>query len=76
MPRPLRDGANEILEVDRLSVPSVACAPIDNVNVAVEAGQVFSIIGPNGSGKTTLFNLVSGIYTAARGEHPVRRRKG
>jgi len=33
------------------------------VNIAIDSGQVFSIIGPNGSGKTTLFNLVSGIYT-------------
>jgi branched-chain amino acid transport system ATP-binding protein len=40
---------------------------IDDVSVAVEAGQVFSIIGPNGSGKTTLFNLVSGIYAPNEG---------
>lgn len=51
-----------ILETDRLSIAFGGVRAIDAVNIAVESGQVFSIIGPNGSGKTTLFNLVSGIY--------------
>jgi branched-chain amino acid transport system ATP-binding protein len=56
-----------ILEADRLSVSFGGVRAVDEVNLAVEAGQVFSIIGPNGSGKTTLFNLVSGIYTPSHG---------
>jgi branched-chain amino acid transport system ATP-binding protein len=52
-----------ILEADRLSITFGGVRAIDEVSIAIESGQVFSIIGPNGSGKTTLFNLVSGIYT-------------
>jgi len=52
-----------ILEIDRLSITFGGVRAIDGVNIAIDSGQVFSIIGPNGSGKTTLFNLVSGIYT-------------
>jgi branched-chain amino acid transport system ATP-binding protein len=52
-----------ILEADRLSISFGGVRAIDGVSIAIESGQVFSIIGPNGSGKTTLFNLVSGIYT-------------
>ena len=52
-----------ILEADRLSISFGGVRAIDNVSIAIESGQVFSIIGPNGSGKTTLFNLMSGIYT-------------
>jgi branched-chain amino acid transport system ATP-binding protein len=51
-----------ILETERLSIAFGGVRAIDDVSIAVESGQVFSIIGPNGSGKTTLFNLVSGIY--------------
>lgn len=52
-----------ILETDRLSIAFGGVRAIDEVNIVIDSGQVFSIIGPNGSGKTTLFNLVSGIYT-------------
>jgi branched-chain amino acid transport system ATP-binding protein len=52
-----------ILQTDRLSVAFGGVRAIDEVNLAIESGQVYSVIGPNGSGKTTLFNLVSGIYT-------------
>lgn len=56
-----------ILEVERLSVSFGGVRAVDDVNISVEAGQVFSIIGPNGSGKTTLFNLLSGVYTPDHG---------
>ncbi|HEY5131455.1 MAG TPA: ABC transporter ATP-binding protein [Bradyrhizobium sp.] len=52
-----------ILEADRLSITFGGVRALVGVSIAIESGQVFSIIGPNGSGKTTLFNLVSGIYT-------------
>jgi branched-chain amino acid transport system ATP-binding protein len=41
---------------------------VDQVNFAVETGQLKSIIGPNGAGKTTLFNLLSGLYTPTDGK--------
>jgi len=52
-----------ILQTDQLSIAFGGVRAIDGVNLAIESGQVYSIIGPNGSGKTTLFNLVSGIYS-------------
>jgi branched-chain amino acid transport system ATP-binding protein len=56
-----------ILEADQLSITFGGVRAIDGVSIAIESGQVFSIIGPNGSGKTTLFNLVSGIYLPNNG---------
>lgn len=56
-----------ILEADRLCITFGGVRAVDGVSIAVESGQVFSIIGPNGSGKTTLFNLVSGIYRPISG---------
>jgi len=41
---------------------------VDNVEVQVRRGEIFSIIGPNGAGKTTVFNLITGIYRPTSGD--------
>ncbi len=51
-----------VLQAERLAIGFGGVRAVDGVTLAIESGQVFSIIGPNGSGKTTLFNLISGIY--------------
>jgi branched-chain amino acid transport system ATP-binding protein len=42
-------------------------AAVDEVTLAVGAGELVGLIGPNGSGKTTLLNLVTGYYAPERG---------
>ena len=38
------------------------------LSFAVEAGEIFGVIGPNASGKTTLIRLLSRVVAPARGE--------
>ena len=40
---------------------------IDNLNLAVEYGEIFGLLGPNGSGKTTTINLISGLLKPTSG---------
>ncbi|KAF0109660.1 MAG: ABC transporter [Chloroflexi bacterium] len=41
---------------------------VNQVDLEVKEGSIFSIIGPNGAGKTTLFNCISGFYTPEHGD--------
>ncbi len=41
---------------------------LDDVNLAIQAGEMVSIVGPSGSGKSTLLNLVGGLDQPTSGE--------
>ena len=45
---------------------------VDDLPLALRAGEVRGLIGPNGSGKTTTVNLLSGLYHADAGEIRLR----
>jgi ATP-binding cassette subfamily B protein len=40
---------------------------VDNVSLAVKAGEKVAIVGPSGAGKSTLFHLLLRFYDPARG---------
>ena len=40
---------------------------LDGVNITVESGSVFGLIGANGAGKTTIMNIISALLTADSG---------
>jgi ABC-type polysaccharide/polyol phosphate transport system ATPase subunit len=47
---------------------------LSNINLRIEQGEIFGIIGANGSGKSTLLKLISGIYKPAEGSLLIRGR--
>ena len=63
-----------LLEVRGLSKRFLGVTAVDHVDLAVEPGELVSLIGPNGSGKTTLFNCVTGYLGADGGRVLFRGR--
>jgi branched-chain amino acid transport system ATP-binding protein len=56
-----------ILETENLTKQFGRFTAVDNVSLAVQAGNTHSIIGPNGAGKSTLFNLITGLHEPTGG---------
>jgi branched-chain amino acid transport system ATP-binding protein len=67
-----RNGSSALLSGDALILRGVtrmfgALRAVDNVSLAVAAGQKVAIIGSNGAGKTTLFNAITGDFPPSAG---------
>jgi branched-chain amino acid transport system ATP-binding protein len=56
-----------LLEIEGLTRRFGGVTAVNELSLAVPAGELFSIIGPNGAGKTTVFNLVTGLDTPDAG---------
>ena len=41
---------------------------LNNINLAIERGEIFALLGPNGAGKTTLISIICGIVNASAGK--------
>jgi ABC-type branched-subunit amino acid transport system ATPase component len=63
-----------LLEIHGLVKRFVGVIAVDGVDLAIEPGELVSLIGPNGSGKTTLFNCVTGYLGADAGTVRFRGR--
>jgi branched-chain amino acid transport system ATP-binding protein len=55
------------LGVENVKIDFGGLRAVDDVSLAVEAGERRVILGPNGAGKTTLFNLITGVLTPLSG---------
>ena len=58
-----------ILEIKALSKKYKKVKALDQLNLSVERGMIFGILGPNGSGKTTTLGILLGVITASGGSY-------
>jgi ABC-type branched-subunit amino acid transport system ATPase component len=56
-----------LLELRGLTVTFGGLTAVENLDLAVPEGRIFSIIGPNGAGKTTVFNAITGVCEPTAG---------
>jgi putative multiple sugar transport system ATP-binding protein len=57
-----RAGTAQILEMRGITKKFPGVKALDNVNIAVRAGEIHAVVGENGAGKSTLMKVLSGVY--------------
>ncbi|AHJ12813.1 MULTISPECIES: ABC transporter ATP-binding protein [Sulfurospirillum] len=56
------------LHVKNLGYKSGSTSILENINLSLEVGKFYGILGPNGSGKTTLLDCLAGLVPKSHGE--------
>lgn len=56
------------IEIKELSKRYGRRLAVDDLNLTVEAGEVFGFVGPNGAGKTTTIRIIAGLLRPTSGE--------
>ena len=56
-----------MIEVNNLSFEIDGKDILKDINLKINKGTIFGIIGPNGVGKTTLLRCLTGIYKSTDG---------
>lgn len=74
-----------VLSIRNLTKDFGRLRAVNNLNLDVQAGQVFGMLGPNGSGKTTTLGMLMGVVNPTAGEftwfgekptHQIRKKIG
>lgn len=69
-----------ILDVKHCTKRFGGLLAVKDLNLSLDAGDLYGLIGPNGAGKTTIFNLITGVYKPDAGSieldgKPIHRYK-
>ena len=56
-----------VLKTDKATIRFGGLTAVNELDMAVNKGEIYGLIGPNGAGKTTIFNLLTGVYKPTSG---------
>ena len=59
--------AEKVVEIENLVKRYKELVALDHLNLSVERGEVFGLLGPNGSGKTTAINCILALLSFDKG---------
>ena len=57
-----------LLELKAIAKTFRDVSALSNINLQIQQGEIFTLIGPNGSGKTTALRIMAGIESPTSGE--------
>lgn len=57
----------ELLKIESLNKKYYNKTALNNVNLTLEKGKIYGLLGPNGSGKTTLMKVIAGLHKQTSG---------
>ena len=60
-------AATPVLECQGLERRFGGLVAVTGVDLRIDRGEIFGLVGPNGSGKTTLVNAITGFYPPQKG---------
>jgi len=63
-----RGAAMPALECRQVERRFGGLVALTGVDLRIECGEIFGLVGPNGSGKTTLTNAITGFYPPQKGQ--------
>ena len=67
------ESAGPVLQCQSVERRFGGIVALNGIDMRIERGEIFGLVGPNGCGKTTLTNAITGFYPPQRGQHPVQR---
>ena len=69
--------AEEAIRIESVTKRFGDFVAVDDVDISIAQGEVFSLLGPSGWGKNTTLRMLGGFEVAAdRGPDPAGRRPG
>ncbi len=65
----------QILKATQLSKSFYQKKALDKVDINIEKGKIYGILGPNGGGKSTFFKIAAGLLKPSQGEVTIDNKK-
>lgn len=64
-----------LIEIKNVSKSYGKKQALNNINITIEPGKIYGLLGPNGSGKTTLIKIINDLLTPTSGEILIKGQK-
>jgi ribose transport system ATP-binding protein len=63
----MHNNTNPVLSIKDINKTFSGVKVLNDINLEIQSGEVFGILGENGAGKSTLLKIICGIYTPTSG---------